>query len=263
MRILFLGDIVGRPGRKLVSQVLPKLIKQKKPDLVIANAENLAGGKGINKNTLAEMKATGIDYFTGGNHIFKNPEGLEILESEDVPLVIPANFAPEVPGKRWSIITSKKGKRLLLVSLLGQTFMPQQVSSPFRTIDHILEEVDSSQFDASLIDIHAEATSEKYALRWHLDGKVSAVVGTHTHVPTADTDISPNGTGFQADVGMNGSLDSCIGVKSKRVIKKLITQLPIGMDLEKRGRMQFNAVLIDIGAKGQTKKISHIREILD
>lgn len=263
MKILFLGDIVGRPGRKVVEKILPEVLKKYKPDFVLANAENLAGGKGITAKTIKEMQKSGIDFFTGGNHIFKNPEGFEYLEKEDAPVVVPCNFYPEAPGKRWSIMTAKNGKRLLVVSVLGQTFMSQQVENPFSTLEEMIKCIPKDDYDVSLVDVHAEATSEKYALRWLLDGKISVMVGTHTHVPTADADISPLGTAFQADVGMNGSLDSCIGIKSKLIIKKLKTQLPVATDLEKKGRMQFNAVLINCNSKGIASSIKPIRKILD
>lgn len=262
MKILFLGDIVGRPGRNLVKEVLPGVIKKKKPDLVLANAENLAGGKGINERTVKEMMDVGVDFFTGGNHIFKNPDGLSMLEEGGLPVIRPANFPDGTPGKGWDIIETKKGKHLLVINLLGQVFMNQFVDSPFRTLEAILSSVDPSQYDAALVDMHAEATSEKQALRWAFDGRVSAMIGTHTHVPTADAEISPAGTAFQADAGMNGSLDSCIGVEKEIIIKMFMTQMPVTHQLEKRGRMQFNAVVLDIGADAKAKKISHLREIL-
>lgn len=260
MKLLFLGDIVGRPGRKTVEKYLPKLIQDKKPDWVIANAENLAGGKGITKGTLHEMTKAGIDAFTGGNHIFSGAEGLDLLERGQFPGVVPANFHYSAPGERAIVLESPRtGKRLLLVSLLGQTFMSHLVDSPFETSDDILEHFSEEDYDVSLFDFHAEATSEKYALKAHLDGRISALVGTHTHVPTADADITPKGLAYQTDIGMNGSLDSCIGVKSHMIIKRLITQLKSPHELEKRGRMQFNAVLMTFTKEGLAKKIQSIR----
>lgn len=261
MKLLFIGDIVGRPGRRTVEKYLPEIIKEKKPDWVIANAENIAGGKGFTRSTLNEMMKLGVDAFTGGNHIFSNPEGFELLEKRTFPLVVPANFPDAGPGDHSLIIESKSGKRLLLVSLLGQIFMKQLVASPFETADDILEQIPKEDYDVSLFDFHAEATSEKYALKAYLDGRISALVGTHTHVPTADVDITSDGLAFQSDVGMNGSLDSCIGVKNKLILKKLMTQLSVSHDLEKKGRMQFNAVLITFDKSGIAKRISPIRKV--
>lgn len=261
MKILFLGDIVGRPGRKLVSKALPALKKKLKPDIVIANAENLAGGKGTNRKTVDEMRRAGVDFFTGGNHTFAIDQVLELFKDPIAPLVRPANFPPGTAGLGYKIITTKNKKRLLMINLLGRTFMAQHVDCPFRALDSILAEVPTSAYDASLIDIHAEATSEKQALRWYVDGKISAVIGTHTHVQTADADISPQGTAYLTDAGMNGSFDSCLGVQKELIIEKLRSQMPVSHELEEKGRMQVNGVLITVGANGKAKSIRLIREI--
>ena len=262
MKILFLGDIVGRPGRAVIKKILPGVIAQKKPDLVIANAENMAGGKGVNRKTVLEMMAAGIDCFTGGNHTFAIlPDALELFKKDDLPVLRPANFPPGTPGQGWRIITSKKGSRLLVISVLGRIFMPQHVDCPFRTVEHILQTVAKDSYDACLIDFHAEATSEKQALRWAFDGQVTAVIGTHTHIPTADAEISPAGTSFQADAGMNGSLDSCIGVDKDIIIRKLKTLMPVTHVLVDTGRMQFNGVFVEIDPRGKAKKIQHIRHV--
>ncbi len=262
MKLLFLGDIVGRPGRKTVEKYLPNIIKEKKPDWVIANAENIAGGKGFTASTVKEMMKLGVDAFTGGNHIFSNPEGFDLLEKRQFPLAVPANFPEAAPGDRSLIVTSPRtGKRLLLVSLLGQTFMKQMVHSPFETADSMLDHYTEDDYDVSFFDFHAEATSEKYALKAYLDGRVSGLVGTHTHIPTSDIDITAKGTAYQTDTGMNGSLDSCIGVKNKFILKKIMTQLSVSHELEKRGRMQFNAVFVTFDKSGTAKKISAIRKV--
>lgn len=262
MKILFLGDIVGRSGRKVLKDLLPKIILDKKPDFVIANAENLAGGKGTDRKTIEEMMKVGVLAFTGGNHSFAISESLEIFEKGDVPVLRPANFPEGAPGKGWQILTGKNKKRLLLINLLGREFMPQHADCPFRTLESILASIPASDYDASFVDLHAEATSEKQALRWAFDGRVSAVIGTHTHVPTADADISALGTAFQADAGMNGSLDSCIGAKSELIIKKFVTQMPVKKELMHDGRMQLNAVLVEIDDGGKATKIEHIRKIV-
>lgn len=263
MKILFLGDIVGRPGRKLVTKVLPSLKKKLKPDIVIANAENLAGGKGTNRKTIDEMRSAGVDFFTGGNHTFAIDQVLELLKDPRSPLVRPANFPPETPGRGFAIVTTKNKKRLLVVNLLGRTFMTHHVDCPFRTLDAIFQQVPRESYDASLVDIHAEATSEKQALRWYVDGKISLVVGTHTHVQTADADISPHGTAYLTDAGMNGSFDSCLGVQKELIIEKLRSQMPISHELEEKGRMQINGVLVTVAADGKAKSIRLVREVLE
>jgi metallophosphoesterase (TIGR00282 family) len=261
MRVLFLGDIFGRPGRKTVADVLPEVIAAENPDIVLGNVENLAGGKGVNMKTLQEIRKSGVEVFTGGNHSFENIEGNEVYLDPKFPILRPANFPKGTPGKGWNIFPTKNGERLLVISLLGRTFMPQHMDSPFESLDEIFSEVKPSDYDASFIDFHAEATSEKQAVLWYMNGKVSAVVGTHTHIPTADADISDLGTAFQADAGMNGSLDSCIGLKAESVIRKLKTQMPLKFEVEDQGRMQFNAVLIDI-VQGRAQSIRHIRKVL-
>lgn len=262
MKLLFIGDIVGRPGRNTVAKYLPDLIKKQKPDWVIANAENIAGGKGFTPSTLHEMMKLGVDAFTSGNHIFSNPSGFEALAAKKLPICIPANFYEHAPGHRSLMVPSKDHKKVLFLScLLGQTFMKHEVHEPLQTLDELFEQTPSEMYHVSLVDIHAEATSEKYALKAYLDGSVSAILGTHTHVPTADADISPGKTAFQCDVGMTGSLDSCIGTRSKGIIQRMKTQLSVPQVLEKKGRMQFNAVLISFDKSGSAKKISPIRKV--
>lgn len=261
MRILFLGDIVGRPGRKLVSTVLPGLKKKLKPDIVVANAENLAGGKGTNRKTIAEMMNAGVDFFTGGNHTFALEEVLELFRDSKSPIVRPANFPSGTAGVGYKIVTAKNNKRLLVINLLGRTFMTHHVDCPFRALDAIFDAVPRESYDACLIDLHAEATSEKQALRWYVDGKVALVVGTHTHVQTADADISSQGTAYLTDAGMNGSFDSCLGVKKELIIEKLRSQMPVSHVLEDKGRMQLNGVLVSVSANGKAKSIRLVREV--
>jgi len=261
MKILFLGDIFGRPGRKTVQQVLPEVISEHTPDIIIGNVENLAAGKGVNRKTLQEIASAGVEVFTGGNHSFENLAGNEVYEDETMPILRPANFPHGTPGKGWNIFEAKNGEKLLLISLLGRTFMPQHVDSPFQKVDEILSQVSVEDYDVSMIDFHAEATSEKQAMLWRYNGKVTAIVGTHTHIPTADAEVTSRGTAFQADAGMNGSLDSCIGLKSDLVIKKLMAQMPLKYEVEDSGRMQFNAVFIET-KDGKAIKIQHIRKII-
>ncbi|MDP2691043.1 MAG: TIGR00282 family metallophosphoesterase [bacterium] len=262
MRILFLGDIVGRPGRNTVRELLPGIIQEVSPDLIIANAENIAGGKGMNRKTIQEMMDLGIDVFTGGNHSFKNTEGVELLESGQLPVLRPANFPIGTAGTGWRIVRSRSGKRVLVISLIARIFMPQFVDSPFQSLEDILKSVSPGDYDASFVDFHGEATSEKQALRWTFDGKVSAIVGTHTHVQTADADVSQLGTAYVTDTGMCGSLDSCIGVEKDIIIRLMKTQMPVTHVLEKRGRMQLNGTLIDIAEDGKAMQIAIVRKIV-
>ncbi|MGE3278391.1 MAG: YmdB family metallophosphoesterase [Candidatus Altimarinota bacterium] len=261
MKILFIGDIFARPGRKLLQKILPEVIAEHQPDIVIGNVENLAGGKGVNRRSLQEIASSGVDVFTGGNHSFDNLDGNEVYQDSSFPLLRPANFPRGTPGRGWGIFTAKNGERLLLISLLGRTFMPQHADSPFHCVEDVLAQVPEDEYDVSMIDFHAEATSEKHALLWKYNGRITAIVGTHTHVPTADADITPAGTAFQSDAGMNGSLDSCIGIKSDLVIKKLMDQMPLKYEVETTGRMQFNGVLIETQGRNATK-IQHLRKVI-
>ncbi len=263
MKLLFLGDIIGRPGRKIVKQLLPEIMKTEGADFVIVNGENMAGGIGINRKVMNDLLSAGVHLFTGGNHSFENENGLELFSDPSAPVLRPENLPEGTPGRGWTIVTAKSAKRLLVINLLGRVYMSQQVSCPFRTVDRILQTVDRNSYDACFIDFHAEATGEKQALRWYLDGKVSAVVGSHTHVQTNDADISPAGTAFMSDAGMSGSLDSCLGVKRELVIKKSMSQLPVTYEVERHGRMQLNGVIIEIDERAKAKEIKPIRKILN
>jgi len=195
MKILFIGDIVAKPGRRVVGHVLPDLIKEKKIDLVIANIENLAHGKGATQETIDELRSYGVDIMTSGNHIWYREETTEILE-RDPSIIRPANYPSDLPGFGFCIAqVSKSGKKekdkVLVVNLLGRQWMDQPVEDPFRTIDAVLADHTKEKFAAIVVDFHAEATSEKVAMGWYLDGRVTALVGTHTHVPTSDNVLLP------------------------------------------------------------------------
>lgn len=226
LRILFLGDIVGQPGREAVKAVLPMLRRRHRQDIVLANAENTAHGAGITRATIEELRAAGIDGFTAGDHTF-DAKGVEaILEDDGVPLVRPGNWPGDVPGRGWRII--RKGKhRILLMNILGRIAMKVQADDPFDSIKRMLKEAAKHRYDASVLDIHAETTSEKRAIAEVFDGTIDLIVGTHTHVQTNDPKTLLKGTGFLTDLGMCGGTDSVLGVDKLIAIRKIRTNLPL------------------------------------
>ncbi len=236
VRILFIGDVIGKKGRGLVSAILHGLQKEKGIDLVIANGENTAGGFGINKKTASELLFSGIDIITGGNHIFSKKEVYEIID--EYPIIRPANYPPGVPGRGYILQNG-----ICVISLCGRTFM-EPLDCPFRKADSIIKEV-SEKTKVIVIDIHAEATSEKVALGWYLDGRVSAIIGTHTHIPTADARLLPKGTAYITDVGMVGARDSVIGMNKAAILKRFLTQIPERFETAKNDGI-FCAVILEI-----------------
>ncbi|MFA6918201.1 MAG: TIGR00282 family metallophosphoesterase [Candidatus Gracilibacteria bacterium] len=262
MKILFIGDIVAKPGRETVKKVLPEVIKKHKPDFIIANAENLSHGNGFTHETISEMRKAGIDFFTSGDHAWGNRMDLMEDASSEFPVIRPANFPPDVPGTGYFAIKDKAGHKILIINLIGRVFMKKSYDCPFRTIDKILKQTAKEKFDAIFVDMHAEATSEKYALGFYLDGRVSAVIGTHTHVPTADARILYNGLAFMSDIGMTGSLDSVIGVKKDLIITSFLTQMPVKHEPETAGKMVFNGCLIEVSSREKSTKVEHIQQII-
>lgn len=237
MRLLVIGDVIGRPGRRAIKSLVPGLRRDLQLDLVIANAENAAGGKGLTPLTADELLQSGIDVLTSGNHIWAQKEIFPYLEG-DAPVIRPLNYPPGVPGRGylwWETV--------LVVNLAGRTFMTD-ADCPFRMMDQLLAGL-SKRPSAIIIDFHAEATSEKNALGRYLDGRVSAVVGTHTHVGTADARILPHGTAFITDIGMVGPIDSIIGDDADEVIQRFLTQMPHRLSVGK-GPVLFNSVLLEI-----------------
>jgi len=217
LRILFVGDIVGKTGRRAVQAVLPGLVDRHRPHVVIGNCENLAHGFGITRDTLDEMGAAGIQWFTSGNHIFDKKEAGELLEER--PYVLrPLNYPPGVPGNGKATVPLPDGRSLTIVNLMGRAFMAP-VDCPFRAMDRVL----ASEHDLVFVDFHAEATAEKAAFAHAFDGKVTAIVGTHTHVQTADDRVLPGGTAFVTDVGMTGAMHSVIGVEPEAAIRRMRT----------------------------------------
>ncbi len=255
MNILFIGDIVSRLGREITASLLPKIKKDANISLVIANGENLAGGRGATKDTLEEMQKAGIDYFTSGNHIFWQKD----FENEiaQLPILRPANYPDDIAGQGYTIIDSGKEGSVLLINLLGKTNMGGAASAncPFRTVDKILNKVENKEIKAVIIDFHAESTSEKQALGYYLDGRISALVGTHTHVPTADPRLLPKGTAYITDAGMTGPRNSVLGVEPEIITKKLTTPYPQRFEWVKTGQAIFNSVIIETESKFKAKSI--------
>ncbi len=258
MRILFVGDIVGRAGRRAVSAILPGLKEKYTPCFVIANGENAAGGIGITKESALELFYAGVDVITLGNHAWAKKEAYSYIDSE-AKILRPANYPDGAPGRGWAIYQTQTGESIGIISLCGRVFM-EPLENPFKVADAIIE---SMRGDAKVIfvDFHAEATSEKCAFGQYVDGRVSAVVGTHTHIQTADECILPGGTAYITDTGMTGPINSIIGVKSDIVINKFLTQLPARFEIAD-GDAVFSAIVIDIdSATGKAEKIERIRII--
>ncbi len=255
MKVLFIGDIIGKPGRKAVAALLPDLKKQHQIDLVVANGENAAGGIGLTVSTAENLLHSGVDVITSGNHIWKHKDFVPHLDGE-LPVLRPLNYPSNVPGRGYLI-----KDEVMVVNLLGRVFVGEY-DCPFQAIDRLLEEV-SPRPKIVLIDFHAEATSEKGALSLHLDGRVSAVVGTHTHIGTVDARVLPKGTAFVSDIGMVGPRDSVIGDDAESVINKFLTQMPLRLAVGK-GIVTFNSVLVEIEPDGRAASITRIdREVGD
>ncbi len=237
MRIMMVGDIVGRPGRQAARRLLPGLRDEHAIDLVIANGENSAAGFGITPGIAAELLDAGVDVITSGNHIWDQREMIPELDGP-TPVLRPLNYPPAAPGR--GMLTSHGA---LVVSLQGRTFMPVQIDDPFRAMDDLLDGLEERP-RAIIVDFHAEATSEKGALAWHLDGRVGAVAGTHTHVATADARVLPRGTAFVTDLGMCGAIDSIIGSDPGPVLERFLTGIPVRLTVGS-GPSRFNSVLVE------------------
>jgi len=243
LKVLFIGDVVGECGRKTIATYLPKLKKEHNFDFIVANGENAAGGFGITSKIADSLFSLGIDVLTTGNHIFSKKEVLEILDQEP-HLLRPINYPAGVPGNGSVVITSKSGLTLGIINTLGRVFL-STLDCPFLVTKD--EVVNLNKYTKNIIvDIHSEATSEKIALSYYLDGKVAAILGTHTHVQTADEKMSPEGTAYITDVGMTGPVDSIIGVKKDIVIKRFLTQMNLRLEVATKGEGCFCGVIVDI-----------------
>ncbi len=250
MNILAIGDIIGKPGRQVINKHLRGIRKQYKIDFVIANAENTAGGFGLTSSTARELLDDGVNMLTSGNHIFAQKEIIPFLDT-DMPVIRPLNYPAGVPGKGYRI-----ANKVLVVNLIGRTFM-NSYDDPFRTMDNLLDELKDKP-KIIIVDFHAEATSEKVALGRYLDGRVSAVLGTHTHVGTIDTQILKGGTAYVTDIGMTGPSDSIIGDDADAVIQRFLTQMPHHLTVGK-GKPVLNAVMVEVD--DNTGKATDIKRI--
>lgn len=258
MKILVIGDIFAKAGRKAVKKGIELLKKEGGFDLIIANGENLAHGKGMTRETFREMREAGVDVFTTGNHILAKPDIFDEMKAKDTRILRPANFPEGNIGIGHRVFTIKK-KKVLIINLIGQVFMPNHYDSPFHTIDKILKEYKKTKLDAILVDFHAEVTSEKIALKHYLDGRVTALWGTHTHVPTADAEVTEKGMAYITDVGMTGPINSVIGVKTENIIESFLKQVKFKME-PGEGACIFNALVIEMrGSKKAVK--TELRQI--
>ena len=226
IRLLFVGDILGSAGRKALKAHLEGLVDRERIDFVVANVENVAGGFGVTASVLQELDALPVDVWTSGNHIWDKKEGIPLLDAHPT-LLRPANYPEGNPGRGWCVEETAAGIPVAVVNLQGQAFMAP-IDNPFRAADRVLAEIAAAHPDlkVALVDMHAEATSEKQAIGWYLDGRVTAVLGTHTHVPTADEKILPKGTAFQTDVGMTGPYESVIGMRPEKVLERFLFNTP-------------------------------------
>ncbi len=245
LKILFIGDVVGSPGRKIITQALPRLIHRRGLGLVVCNAENSAGGSGLTIKCHEDLSEAGVDVFTLGDHAYRKDEVLTLFEQDD-RILRPANYPPEAPGPEFCLAEARDGTIVAVFSLMGRTFM-RPVDCPFRAADRVLERIGGSA-KVVLVDLHAEATSDKNLLGRYLDGKVSAALGTHTHIPTADEQILPKGTAYQTDVGMTGPYDSVIGRRYDRVLAANLNFVPNFFDVA-TGDPRLCGAIVEIDPK--------------
>jgi metallophosphoesterase (TIGR00282 family) len=254
VRVLFIGDVVGSPGRAGLAAAMPELRDQHAPDVVIANGENSAGGLGITEKTADELFRAGVDVITTGNHVYRHRDVYGFLDRTD-RVVRPANYLASNPGRGWTIVSVVDGLRLGVINLSGSVQLaPARL--PFPEIDTLLDRL-RSETDAVIVDFHAEVTSEKVAMGWHLDGRVAACLGTHTHVPTADARVLPGGTAFISDVGMTGSRAGVIGVRREQALERFRTQMPVKFDTADED-VWINAVVVAVRNDGLADAIEQV-----
>jgi 2',3'-cyclic-nucleotide 2'-phosphodiesterase len=255
-KALVIGDIVGKPGRRALAVALPKLLAERSIDVVIANAENAAGGSGINGPIVEELRTLGVDVITMGDHIYRKKEVVPVLVESD-RILRPANLAPEAVGRGYTIVESQSGFKFAVISLLGRTFM-KPADCPFHAVDRIMAEI-GDQTHLVFLDMHAEATSDKVAMGWHLDGRATGVFGTHTHIQTADERVLPKGTAYITDLGMTGPYDSVLGRRKEKVLSALITSMPTFFDVA-TGDLRVCGALIT--ADTQTGRATAIERVM-
>ena len=261
LRIMLIGDIIGRPGRDAVRALIPTLRDEHRLDMVIANGENLAAGAGLTPNLADELFEMGVDVITSGIHIWDKREIYDYLDTER-PVLRPMNYPDAAPGRGWLIHHLPDGSEVLVMNAMGQVFM-SELDSPFDALDALLEQSAEPLPAVRILDFHCEATSEKNAMGWHLDGRVTAVLGTHTHVPTADARILPRGTAYMSDVGMTGPRDSIIGFSIETVLPRFLTHLPTRFAVG-TGPVAFNAVMVEADASsGRALGIEQVQRIVE
>jgi metallophosphoesterase (TIGR00282 family) len=259
MKILFIGDIQGEDGRKAVKTILPGLKKKYEIDYTIANGEHLSKRVGVDVNVVEDMYKSGIDFFTTGNHVWRQKDFSHQIDEAELPIIRPANFLAGTPGEGYKIVETDFGK-MLIINLLGKEIIMANVSSPFTCADKIIAEHPECKY--IFVDFHAEISSEKVALGRYLDGRVSAVVGTHTHVPTADNRVLNGGTAVVSDVGHVGPLESVLGIRDDIIFKLFTSSMPQKFELAD-GPVQFNAVVIDLGEDGKAKSIVRVDRVIE
>lgn len=255
-KILFLGDVFGRPGRQVIRDTLPGLVGRESIDLSLANGENASGGLGLNPEEATELFGYGLAALTGGNHTFRY-RALEKMMEADSRLLRPANLPEPCPGRGWTLVETPGGLRVGVGNVMGRVFLNNALDCPFKAADRILEEMKAAGADITIIDVHAEATSEKKALAWHLDGRLGALLGTHTHVATADAQILPGGLAYMTDVGMCGPHQSVIGMSRESVLPTFLTGRPHRFDPAAKGA-RLNGVIMDFDAKGRATAIKPV-----
>jgi metallophosphoesterase (TIGR00282 family) len=262
VKVLFLGDVFGKPGRQAVQRLVPRLIARDGVDLVVANAENSASGIGVTPDSAEELLAAEVNLLTSGNHIWAKREIVPYLDRPGARLLRPANYPPGTPGRGRGIATTPDGRRLGVVNVEGRVFM-RNLEDPFRVALAEVEALRAEGVSCILVDVHCEATSEKNAIGWFLDGKVSAVLGTHTHIQTADARVLPGGTAFVTDVGMCGPWDSVIGVRKELVIERFLSARPVSFEPAKR-EVWLQGALVDIDdATGKARSIARVQERME
>lgn len=251
MKVLFIGDVVGGPGRRGLAAAMPGLRERHRPDLIVVNGENSAGGMGITEKTARAIFEVGADVITTGNHVYRHREAYDFLDREQ-RVIRPANYPHANPG-RGHVVVEAAGRRVAVINLSGAVGL-EVARSPFHEADAILERIDA---DCAIVDFHAEVSSEKVAMGWHLDGRVAAVLGTHTHVPTADARVLPGGTAHISDVGMTGSRASVLGVKPEQILAKFITQMPVRFETAEDDVWAMGAA-VEVNERGLADSIEQV-----
>jgi metallophosphoesterase (TIGR00282 family) len=259
MKLVLLGDVVGRPGRHALSQILPSFRRNHGIDFCIANAENAAGGRGITRGVCKELRAAGVDVITLGDHAWDQDEAQDLVTTE-ADVLRPGNGQRSLPGRGWNVYRGPGGTAIAVVNVIGRVFMPPLYGCPFEYMDEVLHELMEADVRVIVVDIHAEATSEKIAMGYHLNGRVSAVFGTHTHVQTADEKVLSNGTAYITDLGMCGPMDSVLGREVDAVLRKFLSGLPTRMPVAKED-VRVQGAIVELNERtGRAETIRRVQE---